>query len=399
MNQDTFNNVYIYTRVSTRKQADTGLLKQNEECKDSLQKLKITNFEEFVDIGSSYRNSNTLYNLNRLLRKIQKNDLIVVAYISRLGRNVLQVISALEKVKRKGALIYAVYENLFWNKNKYENTKFQNVVIKAREKSDILSMKAHDVYNHITSNNGYYGKPSYGFSIDRDENNIPILVPNDEEIKIINFIKDQYENKKSTFYHISNILNDKGTNKRGYVWTVLNVKRVYQYNLIDMDSSMNSVYQPDKRMLTRSNSGTLLHRTGSNSSLHRTGSNSSLHGTGTNSSLYGTGTNSSLHRTGSNSSLYGTGTNSSLHRTGTNSSLHRTGSNSSFNAYKKQCIPDSPPQTYKSKFKVSNMSKGVRACDDEDDEDDDEDEDQKYIQNKIRKLDITPKKGYGCTMF
>lgn len=330
------NNVYMYNRVSTPKQAETGIPKQYEECKEGLQKFKITNFEEFVDIGSSYRNNNALYNLNRLLRKIEKNDLIVISSISRLGRNVLQVISALEKVRRKGALIYAVYESLFWNKNKYENTKFQNIVIKAREKADSLSMKARNVYNHITSNGGYYGKPSYGFNIERNEHNIPILVPNNDEIKIINFIKDQYENKKSTFYRIANTLNERGTDKRGYVWTIQNVKRVYQYNVIDMDSSMNSVYQPDRGMLTRSGSGTLLHRTSSGSS------------------------------------------------------LHRTNSNSSFTANKKQYIPDSPPQIYKSKFKVSSLPNYGN---------DSKDSDEEYIQNKMRKLDITSKKGYGCTIF
>lgn len=330
MQSHQFNNVYMYNRVSTPKQAETGLPKQYEECTDCLQRFKITDFEEFVDIGSSYRNSNALYNLNRLLRKVKKNDLIVVARISRLGRNVLQVISALEKVRRSGALIYSTYENLFWNKNKYENTKFQNIVIKAREKSDTLSMKARDVYKHITSNGGYYGKPSYGFSIDRNEHNIPILVPNNDEIKIINFIKEQYENKKSTFYRIANTLNEKGTDKRGYKWTIQNVKRVYQYNVIDMDSSMNSFYQPEKRMLTRSSSG---------------------------------------------------------------SSLYRTNSSSGFNLNKKQYIPDSPPQTYKSKFKVSSLSKYSNNSKDSDNEDEEE-----HVQNKMKKLDITSNKGYRCIM-
>jgi len=352
MSSTTFNNVYMYNRVSTPKQADTGLPRQNEECKDGLQKLRITKFEEFVDIGSSYRNGNALCNLNRLLRKIQKNDLIVVARISRLGRNVLQVISALEKVRRKGAFIYASYENLFWNKSKYENTKFQNVVIKAREKSDTLSMKAHDTYNYITGNNGYYGKPAYGFSTGRNEHNIPILVPNDEEIKIINYIKDQYENKKSTFYHIATTLNQKGTNKRGYEWNVLNVKRVYQYNVIDMDSSMNSVYQSDKKILTRSSSGTLLHRSGSGASLHRSGSGSSL---------------------------------------------HRSGSASAFSAYKKHSVPDSPTQSYKSKFKVSSTY-GVGVGVGDGDGDSDGYNEQEQIQTKMKKLDITSKRGYGCSM-
>ena len=340
MQSATYNNVYVYNRVSTKKQENTGLPKQHEECTDYLQKVRITKYEEYVDVNSSYKNSNALYNLNRLLRKIQKNDLIVIAYISRLGRNVLQVISALEKVRRKGALIYSVYENLFWNKNKYENTKFQNVVIKAREKSDTLSMKARDTYNYITGNNGYYGKPAYGFSIGRNENGIPILVPNNEEIRIINFIKDQYENKKITFFNIANTLNEKGTDKRGYVWNVLNVKRVYQYNVIDMDSSMNSVYQHDNRVLTRSGSGTSLHRSSSGSLLNKSSSGSSL---------------------------------------------HRTGSASSFSAYKKQCIPESPTRTYKSKYHYNENE---------------ESEDEEHIQRKLRKMNLTTSKGYnyGCTI-
>jgi len=356
MQYNNSTTVYTYCRVSTQKQAETGLPKQDEDCCDGLQRLKINRCEKFVDIGSSYRNGNTLKNLNRLIRKLRKNDLIIVPRISRLGRNVLQVISALEKVRRSGALIYAVYENLFWNKSKYENTKFQNIVIKAREKSDTLSIKAHEVYNHITSNGGYYGKPAYGFTIDRNEDNIPILIPNNDEIKIINFIKDQYENKKVDFYHIATMLNDKNTDKRGYVWNTQNVKRVYQYNVIDMDSSMNSVYQPNKGMLTRSLSSATLQRSGSGSSLYRTNS-------------------------------------------GSGTSLYRTGSGSTLN--KKYNIPESPTSTYKSKFKVSRMSMSKnKKSDDEGYSDSDSDVD---IHIKMKKLDIAPnkaKKGYnyGCTM-
>lgn len=37
MSPTTFNNVYMYNRVSTPKQADTGIPRQYEECKDGLQ--------------------------------------------------------------------------------------------------------------------------------------------------------------------------------------------------------------------------------------------------------------------------------------------------------------------------------------------------------------------------
>lgn len=333
--------IFIYTRVSTPRQADTGLPRQKEDITTWLQDNKLSPRNHYEDIGSSYNNDNALKSLNRLSRIVRINDLVIISSISRLGRNTNQVIKVLEKFKRVGAKIYAVHEQLYWNSNKYDNTKFQNIVIKAREKSDTLSLKSKEVHDYISSNGGYCGKPPYGFNIGRDDNNIPILVPNNIEIKTINFVKDQYENKKKSFHEIAFTLNDKYADKRGYIWNITNVKYVYQHNSVDMESSMNSFYQPKSAspgaMLTRSGSGASLSRSGSGTTLSRSGSNTSL-----------------------SKSWSATGT------------LKRSGL---YNA------PESPKISYKSKFKVNK--------------DIDEDD----VNIKMNKLNISQKKGYGCSMF
>lgn len=339
------DNIYTYTRVSTPGQADTGLPRQKEDITTWLHDNKLSQRDHYEDIGSSYNNDNALKSLNRLSRRVRRDDLVIISSISRLGRNTLQVIKVLEKFKRVGARIYAINENLYWNSNKYDNTKFQNIVIRSREKSDTLSLKSKEVHNYISSNGGYCGKPPYGFNIGRDDNNIPILVPNNIEIKTINFVKDQYENKKKSFHEIAFMFNDKHDNKRGYIWNTANVKYVYQNNLVDMESSMNSFYQPKL-----SNPGSVLTRSGSGASLSR----------------YGFATKGA-----------------SLSRSGSNSSLHNA--------------PESPKFSYKSKFKASrniNVDTNNRDRDNNNSDSDD-----KEVNIKMNKLNISQKKGYGCTMF
>jgi DNA invertase Pin-like site-specific DNA recombinase len=340
--------IYTYTRVSTYGQADTGLPRQKEDINTWLHDNKLSSRDHYEDIGSSYNNDNALKSLNRLSRRVRRNDLVIISSISRLGRNTLQVIKVLEKFKRIGARIYAINENLYWNSNKYDNTKFQNIVIRSREKSDTLSLKSKEVHNYISSNGGYYGKPPYGFNIGRDDNNIPILVPNNIEIKTINFIKDQYENKKKSFHEIAFMLNDKHDDKRGYIWNTANVKYVYQHNLVDMESSMNSFYQPKL-----SSPGSVLSRSGSSTTLSRSGFATK---------------------------------NASLSRSGSNSSLHNA--------------PESPKFSYKSKFKASrNINVDTNNNRYNNNSDRDSDSDDKEVNIKMNKLNISQKKGYGCTMF
>lgn len=343
------DNIYTYTRVSTPGQSDTGLPRQKEDITTWLHDNKLSHLDHYEDIGSSYNNDNALKSLNRLSRRVRSNDLVIISSISRLGRNTLQVIKVLEKFKRVGARIYAINENLYWNSNKYDNTKFQNIVIRSREKSDTLSLKSKEVHNYISSNGGYCGKPPYGFNIGRDDNNIPILVPNNIEIKIINFVKDQYENKKKSFHEIAFTLNDKYADKRGYIWNTTNVKYVYQHNLVDMESSMNSFYQPKL-----SSPGSVLTRSGSATTLSRSG-------------------------------FVTKGT--ALSRSGSNSSLHN--------------VPESPKFSYKSKFKASrntNVDTNRYTNTNNNNSDGDSDGD-KEVNIKMNKLNISQKKGYGCTMF
>ena len=107
--------IFIYCRVSTLKQAD-NIDEQYKLCFDWIK----NNFNEnilidyYYDIKSTYNNENALTSQNNMLKKLNKNNLIVIKDISRLGRNEFQCINVLKKVKNKNAYIFSVEENLYY---------------------------------------------------------------------------------------------------------------------------------------------------------------------------------------------------------------------------------------------------------------------------------------------
>ncbi len=128
-------NVYVYLRVSTRAQThkSNGLEDQRKICQDYLKENfpKSTIFKYYTDIGSSYNEKNVLTNLNKLIKEVslEKNSLILVRDISRLGRNTFQVFSLLRKVTKSNSHIIGIEENLCWNYSRLMDRKFSHAII------------------------------------------------------------------------------------------------------------------------------------------------------------------------------------------------------------------------------------------------------------------------------
>ncbi len=99
--------VYGYIRVSTDKQTTEN------------QKFEIKRFCERQDIVVDIWIEETISStkelskrkLGRLLKRIQKDDLIIASELSRLGRNLLQVMSILHHCMDIGAKIWTIKDN------------------------------------------------------------------------------------------------------------------------------------------------------------------------------------------------------------------------------------------------------------------------------------------------
>lgn len=222
--------IYVYLRVSTRAQTykSNGLEEQNEICQAYIKKKfpKLTNSVEFyTDIGSSYNGKNKLLNLNKIIRRLstQKNALLLVRDISRLGRDTFQVFSLLRKIKKSNSYIIGIEENLCYNFSRLMDRKFSHSIIDSEEHSDTKSIKSTNRINKIILNGGYVGRVPYGCMVVK-KNNIPYIYKNPNEISIIRMIKQvflkyksiikttEYLNKKNFKYRNGVEWNDKQIN-------------------------------------------------------------------------------------------------------------------------------------------------------------------------------------------
>ena len=105
--QRGINMIYGYIRVSTDKQTTENQHYEIEEfCKKS--GLQI---DEWIEETISSTADLEKRKLGKLIRKIQKDDLIIASELSRLGRNLLQVMSMLNRLLDKDARVWTIKDN------------------------------------------------------------------------------------------------------------------------------------------------------------------------------------------------------------------------------------------------------------------------------------------------
>lgn len=90
-----------YIRISTEKQ---DLDKQRHLLLEYAHEKQLQ-IDEFVEIEMSSRKSNAARRIDELLEKLQKGDLLLVAELSRLGREMLQVLNIINDLSDKGVEI------------------------------------------------------------------------------------------------------------------------------------------------------------------------------------------------------------------------------------------------------------------------------------------------------
>lgn len=227
--------IYIYTRVSTKPQANdlNGLEEQDLICTSYIQNNKLNNIKTFhyTDIGSSYNEKNKLTQLNKLVKNLVPNSLILVRDISRLGRNIFQVFNLLRKIKKLNSYVIGINENLCYNYSKLMDKQFSYCIIDSEWHSDLKSVKITNRINNIKKYGGYIGRTPYGTHIIK-KNNIPYLYKNEKEIDIIKKIGKLFF-KYMNISHIVNYLNKNNMlNRKNTLWTdkkILSIVKKYFY--------------------------------------------------------------------------------------------------------------------------------------------------------------------------
>jgi len=220
--------IYVYLRVSTKAQINitNGLSEQNEICTGYIEKyFKHTSTEYYTEIGSSYNNKNKLTTLNKIMKNMTSNSLLIVKDISRLGRNTFQVFTLLKKINKTNSHIIGISENLCYNYSRLMDREFSHAIIDSEKSSDYKHTKAHIHINRIKANGGFLGRPPYGTMIIKI-NNIPYIYKNPNELKMIKLMKAKYRKLKNLI-DVTNYLNSINLyNRKNIPWSVFTIKNI-----------------------------------------------------------------------------------------------------------------------------------------------------------------------------
>jgi len=96
--------VIAYTRISTDQQ---DLEKQKHLLLDYAQKESWL-IDEFIEVAISSRKNTKLRKIDELLEKLEKGDVLLVAELSRLGRNMLETLNIINTLSEKGIKVVFV---------------------------------------------------------------------------------------------------------------------------------------------------------------------------------------------------------------------------------------------------------------------------------------------------
>ena len=133
--------IYGYLRVSSDEQ-DVNNQKQGVVKFAEQHEWKIESY--ITDEGISGTKDPSKRALGKLLKKVKKGDIIICSEISRLGRNLLMIMSILQQLMKKGAMLYTVKDNYVLGDNIQSTVLAFAFGLAAQIERDMISMRTKE---------------------------------------------------------------------------------------------------------------------------------------------------------------------------------------------------------------------------------------------------------------
>lgn len=148
--------VYGYLRVSTDKQdcenQKVGILSLAYSLN-----LKIDQF--IYDEGISGVKDYHQRNLGKLLKKVNKDDIIICSEISRLGRKLFMIMEILNKIMLKGCKLYTVKDRFILGDNIQSKVLAFTFSLVAEIERELMSMRVKETLERLKSEGKKLGRP------------------------------------------------------------------------------------------------------------------------------------------------------------------------------------------------------------------------------------------------
>ncbi|MBN8718478.1 MAG: master DNA invertase Mpi family serine-type recombinase [Sediminibacterium magnilacihabitans] len=153
----TFNlkMTYAYVRVSTEKQT---IENQRYEISQFAAAKKITITKWFEEtISASKKIEERL--ISTILRKLKSDDILIVSEISRMGRNLMQIMSILHLCMERKAKVYAIKEGYELGNNINSKVLAFAFGLSAEIERNLISLRTKEALARLKANGKKLGRP------------------------------------------------------------------------------------------------------------------------------------------------------------------------------------------------------------------------------------------------
>ena len=151
--------VYAYVRVSTDQQ---NCANQHHEIVSFCQKNNL-NIDEWVEEVISSRKALKDRKLGKLLKKLKKDDILIASEISRLGRNMLEVMGILQTCLEKECQIWTIKENYHLGSDIQSKVLAFAFSLASEIERQLISQRTTECLKRLKDEGEHLGRP-YGFN-------------------------------------------------------------------------------------------------------------------------------------------------------------------------------------------------------------------------------------------
>ena len=151
--------IYGYTRVSTELQNTEN---QKHEIQTFAENNKI-NIDRWVDEVISSRKSLKERQLGKLLKHLKKGDILIASELSRLGRNLLEVMGILQRCLEKDCQIWTLKENYKLGADIQSKVLAFAFSLAAEIERQLISQRTKESLKRIKDEGKHLGRP-FGFN-------------------------------------------------------------------------------------------------------------------------------------------------------------------------------------------------------------------------------------------
>lgn len=154
--------IYGYTRVSTELQ-NTENQKHEIQTFAKLQKIKV---DKWVDEVISSRKSLKERQLGKLLKHLKKGDILIASELSRLGRNLLEVMGILQRCLEKDCQIWTLKENYKLGADIQSKVLAFAFSLAAEIERQLISQRTKESLKRLKDEGKHLGRP-FGFNYNK----------------------------------------------------------------------------------------------------------------------------------------------------------------------------------------------------------------------------------------